>query len=517
MTLLASLVILLAACSTPTTPAVSSSPSPSPTPDRIATGGVVRIGQASDIQSLDPWSATDDATITVLRQIYEGLVDLEPGGFKIVPKLAQSWSTSADGRVWTFRLRPGVRFHDGTPLDASAVVFNFERARAFARFDLAGLLASVEAPDPATVVFTLRSPYAPFLATLASGSFGIVNPACIRQGPSWTTPASRCAQGSGPFRIEPGGWQSGDSVTLLRNADYWARDADGRALPYLDGLIFRALRDESTRIAELRSAAVDVALDVGPSSGPLVRSDPNLALRRRPSADVSFIGIGSSARPFDLPEVRRAVALAIDRSAIVQTAYGGDAQEASQLIPPGLLGYDDTVLDFTKYDTAAAKKLLAEAGLPSGFATELRYATTVARALPDPKRIAEAIAADLARIGIAVTVRATDATSLAADIRADVVPLWIGERTAERADPDEFFIDVSSDPVVVELLRRARAESDESKRAELYKQVTKMFGQSIPRVPLFHASPPLAITRKVPGLIPQPIVGESFATVWIGR
>ncbi len=475
------------------------------------------MAQASDIQSLDPWTATDDATITVLRQVYEGLVDLEPGGLRVVPKLADSWTTSADGRTWTFRLHAGVKFHDGTPFDAQTVARNFARATAFARFDIATLVANVAATDAQTVVFTLTAQYAPFLATLASGSFGIVNPACFSQGPAWATSASRCAQGTGPFVFEPGAWRAGDSITLQRNAAYWGRDADGRALPYVDTLVFRVLRDDTTRVSELRAANVAVALDVGPSSLSLVRADPNLALRRRPTYDVSYLGIGTATGPFDNADVRRAVALSIDRGAIMQTVYGGDARAAAQLVPPGLLGYDDTIIEFTKYDTGAAKKLLTDAGFGPGFSTDLWYSPAARSSLPDPKRIAETIAADLGKIGITVRLQTADQSALAAMARAGTLALWIDDKTADRADPDDFFSGVTTDPIASELLRRARGELDVSKRGELYKQVTKMWQLDIPRVPLFHAAPPIALTRKLPGLVPQPIVGESFAGVWIGR
>jgi peptide/nickel transport system substrate-binding protein len=478
---------------------------------------VVRVAQSSDIQSLDPWTATDDATITVLRQMYEGLVDLEPGGLRVVPKLADSWTTSADGRTWTFRLHAGVKFHDGTALDAQSVARNFARATPFARFDLATLLTSVSATDPQTVVFTLTAPYAPFLATLASGSFGIVNPACFTQGPAWSTSGSRCAEGTGPFVFEPGAWRAGDSITLRRNAAYWGRDADGRTLPYIDTLVFRAMRDDVSRVSELRAANVAVALDVGPSSLSLVRADPNLALRRRPTYDVSYLGIGARVRPFDNADVRRAVALSIDRGVIVQTVYGGDARAAAQLVPPGLLGYDDTIVEFTKYDTGAAKKLMTDAGFGAGVMTDLWYSPAPRASLPDPKRIAETIAADLGKIGITVRIQTADPSALAAMARAGTLALWIDDKTADRADPDDFFSGISIDPVATELLRRARGELDASKRGELYKQVSKMWQLDIPRVPLFHAAPPIALTRKLPGLVPQPIVGESFAEVWIGR
>jgi peptide/nickel transport system substrate-binding protein len=474
------------------------------------------VAQAADITSLDPWTASDPATLTVLRQVYETLVDLEPGGFRIVPRLAERWTVSADGRVWIFQLREGVHFHDGTALDAAAVAFNFERARAFARFDLGTLVTSVVTPDPATVMFTLRTPFAPFLATLATPSFSIVSPTCLRQGPGWATPSTRCAAGTGPFRVEPGAWLPGDRITLSRSASYWGKDAQGRALPYLDSLVFRPFRDESARVAELRAAGVDVSLDIGPASVTAIRSDPNLAIRRRPSAGVSYLGITSVA-PFDLPEVRRALAQAIDRSAVLQPAFGGDARAASQLIPPGLLGYDDTVTEFAKLDQAVAKKALGDAGYPNGFATELWYPTASSAGLPDARRVAEAFAADLGRIGILVRLRAADADAIAAYSRSGVAPLWLAERTGQRADPDEFLADISTSAVTQELLRRARGEIDASKRAELYKQVTKRLQQDAVRVPLFHSSPPIALSGKVTGLVPQPIVGESFATVSLGR
>jgi peptide/nickel transport system substrate-binding protein len=474
----------------------------------------VRVAQSADIQSLDPWTATDDPTITVLRQVYEGLVDLEPGGFKILPKLADSWTVSTDARVWTFHLHPGVTFHDGTPFDAQSVATNFTRGISVARFGVGALVGSVEAADPTTVVITLRTGYAPFLASLASGSFGMVNPVCLRQT-GWSTAASLCAQGTGPFQLRTGAWRAGESVTLQRNPAYWGHDPDGRALPYVDTLVFRAIRDDAASVAELRAANVSAVLDPAPSSLGPVRSDPNLAIRRRPSYDVSYLGIGTKV--LELADVRRAIAMAIDRGAIVQTAYGGDARAAAQLVPPGILGYDDTITEFSRYDTGAAKKLLADAGSPNGFATELWYVPTPRPALPDPKRIAESIAADLGKIGITITLRTADALTLDALSRAGSLPLWVGDRTAERADPADFFDGVSSDPVANELLRRASSEPDASKRGELYKQVTKMFLQQIPRIPLFHASAALAVTRKLPGLVPQPIVGESFAGVWIGR
>jgi ABC-type transport system substrate-binding protein len=204
--------------------------------------------------------------------------------------------------------------------------------------------------------------------------------------------------------------------------------------------------------------------------------------------------------------------MAIDRAAIAQTVFGGDAKVASQLVPPGFIGYDTTITEFAKYDTTTAKNLLAGAGQASGFTTDLWYPVTPSPTLPDPKRIAQAIAADLAKIGITATLHGYDDAG-----PNGAMPLWVQARSSTRADADPFFADVTGDPVVQALLDRARVETDESKRAELYKQVTKLLQQQTARLPLFNASVPVAASKRIRGLVPQSIVGESFAAVWLGR
>jgi peptide/nickel transport system substrate-binding protein len=506
------LVLLFAACGT--------APGPSPAPatgSLTPTGGAVRVAIPSDIASLDPWTSPDPTSQLVLRQVFETLVDLEPGGLKIVPKLAEKWTVSSDGRVWAFSLRSGLQFHDGTAFDAGAVVANFERGLGFARFDLASVVLSVTAPTTSTVRFDLKAPYAPLLATLASPSFGVVSPACLKQGPSWSSPASRCAAGTGPFRLGDGAWKPGDRVTLTKYQGYWGFDAAGKRLPLADSLVFRVSGIEDARAGSLRNASADVATELSPQSVRALRSDPNVAPLSRAPFESAYLGITTTSAPLDAPDVRRALAMAVDRSALVRTSYAGTARAASQLVPPLLLGYDDSVTQFTPTDPSAAKKLLADAGFPHGFATDLWYAPDFSVALPDPKAIADAVAADLAKIGVTATVRASGPDTFTSDARSGAFPLWLGARAPGRADADDFLADATANPVAQELLRRARAESDASKRAELYKQVSKMVQQDVTRIPLIVAGASLGATRKVQGIVPQPVVGESFATVSVGR
>ncbi|HYK99369.1 MAG TPA: ABC transporter substrate-binding protein [Candidatus Acidoferrales bacterium] len=504
---------ILASCTT----APTASPAPTATPDAVTRGGQLRVAQALDVTTLDPWTASDPDTLEALSQVYEPLARLDPVSLRPVPLLATKWTASSDARIWTFTLRSGVKFHDGTPLDAAAVAYDFERARDFLRLGLGPLIDSVTASDPSTVVFTLKTGYAALPATLASTSFGLVSPACVKAGPAWATPATRCAAGTGPFRVEPGAWKTGDRLVLTRNASYWGTDADGRRLPFLDSVAFIAVRDENARVGGLHAAQVEVALDLGPATARALRADPNLAAQRRPYYPTVFVGITPGPGPFAAAEVRRAAAMAVDRDGLARSVYSGEARAAAQLVPPGLLGHDDTVTQFAPGDAAAAKKLLADAGFASGVNADLWYSPDASDALPDPKRVAEAVAADLARGGITVNVRTEDAALFIADAKGGRLTLWIEARAPERADPDDFLADATTNTVALELLRRARAEIDESKRAELYKQAAKLIQQDVSRIPLLHTGAPLGLTRRVHGLTASAVGGESLATVWMGQ
>jgi peptide/nickel transport system substrate-binding protein len=535
---LALAIVALSACEAVPAPGAAT---PTPTPaGGVETGGSFRIALTGDATTLDPWNANDANTLLVTRQIFETLVDYEPGGFKIVPRLAESWSVSSDGRSWTFALRRGVKFHDGTDLDAAAVVLNLDRARQAAHplrgaggadryrayatllegFDDASVIARVEAKDSATVVITTKTPFGPLLADLAMPGFAIVSPKSMRDDPAgWSTAASSGASGTGPFVFRPGAWQPGQQIALERNAAYWMKDQGGTPLPYADRVVFRVIRDETTRIAELRSGGLDAVRDLTPAALPTVKSDPNLQLFTRPAASAAYLGIAGAARPFDKVEVRRAIAMTIDKALLAAALYGGAGRPASQLLAPGMLGYDDSVVEFYRLDTAAAKRVLADAGLPNGFATELWYPSTWRAQYPDPRRVAESVAADLAKIGIAATLRTEDAAAYLLDANASRLPLWLGDVSGDSADPDSFFPDGGAwaSDVVRELLRRARYEADGSKRTELYKQVSKLIQQDAARVPLVHADAVVAATKKVHGLSPHPIGVEAYTTVWLGR
>ena len=553
--LLLILAIVASACA-PSAPAgQTSAPATASAAAAAQTGGNFRFGQSGDITVLDPWNVTDGNSLLVTRQIFESLVDYEPTGFKIVPKLATKWEPSSDGKTWTFTLRDGVKFHDGTDFNAEAVVFNFERGRntkhpqrgkpigdeyayfgdMWNGFDADSVITSITAKDAKTVVFTTKTGFGPFLANMAMPPFAIVSPKSVKDDPDgWMTVGSKGAAGTGPFQFKAGAWQKDAQIALDKNATYWQKDEKGAALPYLDKVTFRFIKDTAARIAELKAGSVDAIRDFSPQDIATLKADPNLGIIPRPSFNIAYIGVNQSIKPFDNVNARKAVAHAINKTAIAQALYAGEAKAASQFLVPGMLGYDESVTDFYKYDEAAAKKALVDAGLPNGFETDLWYMPVSRPYYPDPKKIAEAFAADLAKVGIKATLKTQDWTPYRKDARENKYGLWLLGWTGDNGDPDNF-LNVFFKPKVVAgqdtpieggawsnpqawgLLRQAQTETSDSKRAELYKQVSKIVQQEVVRIPTFHANPPTGTTKKVTGFVPHPTGGEAFTRITLAK
>lgn len=505
--------LVMAACQG-TTPQPTPSPSevvlasstPTPTPSatsKTPVGGTLRVALSAPIGSLDPQVA--DPNPLVVGQVFEGLVARGQNG--PVPALATKWLVGGDGRVWTFTLRDGVTFHDGTPFDATAAAKSLGRADD-------PIIEKAEASDPRTIVLTTRAPYGPFLSALALPPYLIVSP------------ASRTA-GTGAFRLGSGKVPEGTPLVLERNGSYWRADASGQKLPYLDKLSFTVIPDSGTRLASIRAGNVDYVQDLALGDIGTIRTDPSLQLVIRPETTVLYLGLNLSLPPLDDLRVRQAIAQGINPKSLVDRLYTGAATPASQIPPPAMLGYDSSVIEFARLDPAAAKKLLADSG-HSNLALDLWYVAEGTVTVPDARKVAEAIAADLATAGIVVDTKTIDPITFGVSLRENRYPMWVGIASSATFDPDELFgpfippiVNGQDQPTeaggwsnreVAELLRKARAEPDQSKRAELYKQVSKSIQREIPRVPIAWSAPPAAATKKV--VKPQ---GVLFADVGMGK
>jgi len=537
------LACLLTACSTGTTPVVL-------TPAPSSSARAFTFASSGDAAALDPWNVVDDNSLQVTQQIFETLVTYDTQSFDIKPALATSWSVSADKKQWTFKLRDGVKFHDGTDFNSDAVVFNFERARLtkfkyrnaqpiaddynyyqsmWGGFDDDSLITKVEAFDRLTVRFITKQPYGPFLATLAMTTFGIVSPASIKADPNgWMLPSSQSAAGTGPFMYTPGSWRKDDQILLVRNPNYWQFDDKGVRLPYLERVLLRSIPDTGDRLAALRSGQIHAMRDFAPGDLPILKAEPRITLLDRAPNNIGYVRFNTHSRPLDNPDVRKAIAMAIDDQAFAQNVFGGFAAPATQFLPPGMLGYDDGTRAFQPYDPTGAARILDLAGIKD-LQLELWYMPIARPYFPEPRKAAESIQASLKKIGITVLLNTTDFTAYRDQFKRNQYQMWLYGWTGDNGDPDNFLCvffcnmtqngswdDVTAQRAV-RFIKDAQTETDPLRRADFYRQASREIQRGVPAAPIVHADVPVAVLKTVSGYVPHPKGCEVFTYVQLGR
>ena len=492
------------------------------------------FGRGGDSVKLDPAVTIDGESGRVTRQIYDNLVKFEGQTTNVVPSLAESWNISPDGKVWTFKLRSGVKFHDGTPFDADAVVFNFERwmdaknpyhtggvynywANMFGGFkndektEKNCILDSVKALDANTVQFTLKSPMAPFLNDLAMYAFAIASPTAIKKDPEnfFKNPV-----GTGAFKFVE--WVPGDHITLEANRDYWGEK------PKLDRLIFRVIKDGTARLMELKAGTIQGMDDLNPDDLKTAQSDPNIKTLSRPSMNIGYITFNMKNQYVGKKEVRQAINYAINRKAIVEALFAGIGEEASQTVPPMVWGHNPDVKPYP-YDPEKAKALLKQAGLENGFTMDLWYMPVSRPYAPAPKPLAEAIAADLAKVGIKVNLKTEDWGQYVQDWRSGKFDSWMLGWSSDNGDPDNFLFpfwgqqgefNTWDNEQVRTMLQKAQVSTDRAEREKLYKEIAVIMADEQPRVHIVHTAPVLAFRSNVEGYVTNPAAQEFFNTVY---
>ncbi|WP_018132032.1 ABC transporter substrate-binding protein [Effusibacillus pohliae] len=502
-------------------------------------GGTLIYGRGGDSVKLDPHNVTDGESFRVTENIYDTLVDFEKDSTKVIPGLATEWQTSADGKTWTFKLRQGVKFHDGTDFNAKAVVYNFERMwdknhpqhkgdfeyfhDMFGGFKGEGsVIEGIKAVDDYTVEFKLSRPLAPFLANLAMSTFAIISPAALEK---YGEKIAQNPVGTGPFKFKE--WKPNDSITLEKNDQYWQK-----GLPKLDKIVFKVIPDNTARLTALKSGEIDVMDGLNPSDVKQVEADSKLQVLLRPSMNVGYLAMNNTKKPFDNPKVRQAISMAINKKGLIDSFYAGLAQPAVNPMPPSVWGYNKDIKDY-EYNPEKAKQLLAEAGYPNGFETDF-WAMPVARPyMPQPQKIAEAIQADLAKIGIKTKIVSFEWATYLKKTKNGEHPMALLGWTGDNGDPDNFLYvlldkDTANPPAaqnislyksdkVHELLTKAQVTSDQAQRTKLYEEAQKIIHEDAPMVPLVHSRPALAAAKSVKGYVPHPKGSESLVDVSIEK
>ena len=466
-------------------------------------GGTLRAGMQTDPVGLDPHLTTATATRNMMENVYDTLVMVSAEG-RYIPALAESWETSADGLTWTFQIRRGVKFHNGRTMTAEDVAYSINRIRdPNTKSPRAGDFAELEsiaASGPTTVVIKVKRPFSPLLSKLALSTNVIVPREVIqRDGDMNTSPT-----GTGPFRFI--GYTPQQRLILVRSGDYWERDASGRRLPYLDRVEFMFLPDAVARATALRAGSVEWIEYVPSSEVRALRADPNIEVVGGLSANFRSLYINNTVAPFNNVKVRQAMAYAIDKKEIVDTAlFGvGGIVATGTAIPPGNF-FAYTRSPYNKVDLDRAKRLLAEAGSPQGFEADL-YVTSTYDFLRTP---AEIIQAQLGKIGIRLRINAADWSVYLPTVFQKRYALTI-LGTSGQSDPDGFLYDNFhskgglnlvnySDQQVDRLLEQARATSNEGGRKRLYEQAQARLLETVPMVFIYHSTQYEAVRKTVRG------------------
>jgi peptide/nickel transport system substrate-binding protein len=480
---------------------------------------VLVVGQVAEPKSLDPHVATSLNDFRILANLYEGLVQFRDGTLDPGPGLAESWEVSDDGKAYTFHLRQGVAFHDGTAFDAEAVRFNLERLlrpdhpfHDTGPFPLAFFFEAVDAAtvlDAHTVQLRLSRPYAPLLANLAYPVGFMVSPAAVRRhGPAY----GRHPVGTGPFRFVE--WSARRRVVLERNPNYWGSRTKARIA------VFRPVSDPMTRVAELLTGGIDIAPELSPENVALLRRRPGFQVTEAVGPHLWFLILNTREGPFQDRRMRQAVNYAIDKQALVDTVLQQTAVVASGPVPMAFSWVGVEAEPAYRHDPVLARSLVRSAGYPEGVDVTLLVPQSGSGMLA-PVQMATAIQADLARVGMRVAIETFEWNSFLDTVngglagRADMAEMawmtndpdtlpYLALRSAARPERGGFNSGYYSNPRVDALIERARTATERDQRATLYRELDRLVRADAPWAFVASWKQAVVASDRVRGLRLQP-------------
>ncbi len=488
------------------------------------------FGRGGDSVGLDPARENDGESFKVCDNLYETLVTYAAESTAIEPQLARSWTVSPDQLTWTFHLRTDVRFHDGTPFNAAAMLFSlgrqFIKDHPFYKegiylywesMDMDAVVAAIDAPDDSTLVIHLHQPNAPFLANLAMNFCAAVSPTAVRQ---YGDDYPKNPVGTGPFRFAE--WRPDERIVLLRNENYWGAAAK------LERLIFKPIYDASVRFLELSTGAIHGLDNLSPELIGEIEAHPELQLLTQPGMNVGYLAMNMDRPPFDNRLVRLALNHAIDKNALIDNFYQGRALPAQNPIPPTLWGYNDAIEPYP-YDPQKARQLLRQAGYEKGFETEL-WAMPVPRPyMPQPQKIAEVIQSDLEKVGVRAKIVSWEWGTYLAKVSNGEHPMALLGWTGDNGDPDNFLYVLLDKNAAVkpaqniafyrsdelhQILVDARRNAVQDERVALYRKAQEIVHRDVPWVPLIHATQTAAFRRNVRNFKLHPTGSKWFHKVY---
>jgi len=472
------------------------------------------------------------------QPIYNRLTEFEPGTTKVVPGLAESWSVSADGTEYTFKLRRGVKWHSNkhfTPtrdFNADDILFSFNRQWKedhpyhsvsggkylyFGWMDMGPALKSIDKIDDYTVKFTLNQPDAPFVSNLAMDFASILSAeyANKMQAAGTQETIDNAPIGTGPFEFVS---YKKDSVIRYKGfKDYW------EGAPKIDKLIYAITTDATVRFQKLKAGECHIIPYPNAADLDAMEKDPNINLLSQEGLNVGYLGFNTSKAPFTNKSVRQALSMAIDKQAILDVVFKGSGSAAKNPIPPTMWSYNDDIVDY-KYDPETAKKLLEIAGVKD-LKTDI-WAMPVQRPYnPNARRMAELIQADWAKIGVTAEIKSFEWGEYRERIRAGEHSTALLGWTGDNGDPDNFMFVLLGCAAAKSnvarwcneefdgLLRAAKLTSDQAERTKLYKKAQVIFKQEAPWYTVAHSVQFRPVRKEVKNFKIHPLGSHIFKYV----
>ena len=484
--------------------------------------------------SLFTFGTTFDASS---RNIFNRLVEFERGSTTIVPALAESWSTTADGLTYTFKLRRGVKFHTtktfkpSRDFNADDVLYSFNRQfdknhpdhmlsggtyEYFNAMDMPNLIKAIEKVDEYTMRFVLNAPEAPFIANMGMDFASIMSAEYADKMRAAGTPEKIDTDpvGTGPFQLVA--YQKDSTIRYKAHPDYWAGKAP------IDNLVFSITKDAAVRYAKLKAGECHIMPYPNPADLAAMRKDPVLNLMQQEGLNVGYLAFNTKKKPFTDKRVRQALNMAINKDAIIKGVFLGAGKAAKNPIPPTIWSYNDDIKDYP-YDPAAAKKLLAEAGYPNGFETDL-WAMPVQRPYnPNARRMAEIMQADFAKVGVKAKIVTYEWGEYLKRSKNGEHQMVLLGWTGDNGDPDNFLYVLLGCAAAEganrarwcykpfdDLLIKAKRTTDMAERTRLYKQAQVIFKEEAPWITIAHSVVFKPVRKEVIDFRIDPFGGHMF-------
>jgi peptide/nickel transport system substrate-binding protein len=495
-------------------------------------GGTIVVGLQAEPTTLDSQQISDYNSHRAAYGIYDMLLRFKDESTEVEPGLAESWDISTDGLEYTLHLRHGIKFHDGTDLNAEAVKFNIDRQIdvnhpyhdtgefPYAEFTW-GMVDNVSVVDEFTVKFTLKDRFAPFLNHLAMHPAAMASPAAIQK---YGRDFSINPVGTGPFKFVS--WTPGVEVVLEKNPNYW------RGAPNIDKVIYRPIIEDQSRLTELEAGTVNFIVNIPPDDLARLKADPRYTTVEQPGMHTWWVAFNHTKPPFDDVRVRQAMNYAVNKQAIVDNILQGTGTLSINPLPPVVWSYTDQIQRYD-YDPEKAKQLLAEAGYPDGFSC-LFWLPESGSGMQQPVAMGTAIQADLLAVGIDCKIETFEWGSYLEKVIVppeeagfDLMEMsWIGDNgdpdnhlyillSGEQWPPHGYNMGFYKNDQVDVLLAEARVTLDKAKRTELYQQAQKLIAEDPPWILIDHETQIVVMDNKIKNFKLHPTGPFRFDQVWI--